>query len=121
MLRRGWIDGSVVIQPGSLSPQRCRATKFEKFIVTNSLKFYYGHVNHIKQKLNPSRRRFLRKMSYGFTAATLGGNVEYLIQFESVKIARIEVFPIVSPMAGRFKFFEIPHGHMPDSCFRAVD
>lgn len=66
----------------------------------------------MKQKLNPSRRRFLRKMSYSFTAATMAGNAEYLTQFGAVKIARIDVFPIVYPMTGRFKFFEGPHGHM---------
>lgn len=57
-----------------------------------------------------SRRGFLKRFSVTAGGAALGlGRPEWL-SLAPVRIARIEVFPVIYPMVGRFKFFEGPEG-----------
>jgi L-alanine-DL-glutamate epimerase-like enolase superfamily enzyme len=62
--------------------------------------------------MSQSRRSFIKKMSYGLSSALLVNNFHLLGQSENIHIAEIEVFPVVYPMVGRFKFFEDPQGEM---------
>ena len=62
--------------------------------------------------MSQSRRSFIKKMSYGLSSALLVNNFHLLGQSENIQIAEIEVFPVVYPMVGRFKFFEDPQGEM---------
>jgi L-alanine-DL-glutamate epimerase-like enolase superfamily enzyme len=57
-----------------------------------------------------SRREFLRRAALGGTAALVGFRYPRPGHFRPVRIAKIEAFPIVYPMVGRFKFFEGPEG-----------
>jgi L-alanine-DL-glutamate epimerase-like enolase superfamily enzyme len=59
-----------------------------------------------------SRRSFIKKMSYGLSSALFVNNFHLLGQSEDIRIIEIEVFPVVYPMIGRFKFFEDPQGEM---------
>jgi len=58
------------------------------------------------------RREFLGSISKSLMVTPLLWNSEIWPQFQPVKIEKIEVFPVVYPMVGRFKFFEGPDGHM---------
>jgi len=51
-------------------------------------------------------------MFLGGSVVACGGIQEIFSKIESPKIENIEVFPVVYPMKGRFKFFEGPQGHM---------
>jgi L-alanine-DL-glutamate epimerase-like enolase superfamily enzyme len=57
-----------------------------------------------------SRRSFLKRVSLGACGAALGLPQLAWRDFRPVRISRIEVFPILYPMVGRFKFFEGPEG-----------
>jgi L-alanine-DL-glutamate epimerase-like enolase superfamily enzyme len=57
-----------------------------------------------------SRRDFVRTLALGGSAVALGAFPTRLLAMKPVKIAKIEVFPILYPMVGRFKFFEGPEG-----------
>ncbi|MBW3628280.1 MAG: mandelate racemase/muconate lactonizing enzyme family protein, partial [Gemmatimonadetes bacterium] len=60
--------------------------------------------------LVPSRRSFLKRLGVGAFGAALGLPHLAWRDFRPMRIARIEVFPILYPMVGRFKFFEGPEG-----------
>jgi L-alanine-DL-glutamate epimerase-like enolase superfamily enzyme len=62
-------------------------------------------------KYGLSRRDFLGRMLWGTSALVFGGNPLFSSP-RNVKIAAIDLFPVVYPMRGRFKFFEGPDGHM---------
>jgi L-alanine-DL-glutamate epimerase-like enolase superfamily enzyme len=57
-----------------------------------------------------SRRDFVRTLALGGSAVAFGLTPSRLLAMKPVKIAKIEVFPILYPMVGRFKFFEGPEG-----------
>jgi L-alanine-DL-glutamate epimerase-like enolase superfamily enzyme len=58
------------------------------------------------------RRQFIKQITLG-SFGVLGTPILPLWAKEnSIKISEIEVFPVVYPMTGRFKFFEGPRGHM---------
>ena len=57
-----------------------------------------------------SRRDFLKRLSLGALGAGLGVPIVGWRDLAPVRIARIDVFPILYPMVGRFKFFEGPEG-----------
>jgi L-alanine-DL-glutamate epimerase-like enolase superfamily enzyme len=61
--------------------------------------------------LQKSRRDFLKELVLGTTVLGLNSGCLFSGQ-KSIKIDRIEVFPVSYPMKGRFKFFEGPQGHM---------
>jgi len=59
-----------------------------------------------------SRRAFIRQMSLGITASLfLNESISFAAQ-DSLEIAEIDIFPVIYPMHGRFKFFEDPAGKM---------
>lgn len=59
-----------------------------------------------------SRRHFLEQVIWGVTATAFGPVPDLLSQYEPMGIAEVEVFPVIYPMKGRFKFFEGPQGRM---------
>ncbi len=59
-----------------------------------------------------SRRSFIKQLSYGLSSALLLSEFNLMGQSEDIHISEIEVFPVVYPMVGRFKFFEDPRGEM---------
>jgi L-alanine-DL-glutamate epimerase-like enolase superfamily enzyme len=62
------------------------------------------------ETLASSRRAFLKRFSLGALGAALGIPQLAWRDFRPVRISRIDVFPILYPMVGRFKFFEGPEG-----------
>lgn len=64
------------------------------------------------EKFDSSRRSFLKNIFLGSSVLAFGDIPEIFLKFKSPKIDKIEVFPVVYPMKGRFKFFEGPQGHM---------
>jgi L-alanine-DL-glutamate epimerase-like enolase superfamily enzyme len=62
--------------------------------------------------VNLSRRHFLKKSLVGCFPFILGMDSILQGKYQSTKIETIEVFPVIYPMVGRFKFFEGPQGHM---------
>jgi len=59
-----------------------------------------------------SRRSFIKQMSFGLSSTLLLTEFHLLAQSDDIHIAEIDVFPVVYPMIGRFKFFEDPQGEM---------
>jgi L-alanine-DL-glutamate epimerase-like enolase superfamily enzyme len=62
------------------------------------------------EPLSSSRRSFVKRLSLGAFGAALGLPHLAWRDFRPMRISRIEVFPILYPMVGRFKFFEGPEG-----------
>jgi L-alanine-DL-glutamate epimerase-like enolase superfamily enzyme len=58
-----------------------------------------------------SRRHFLNQLIMGTSAMVMNTGRLFSGQ-KSLRIDRVEVFPVSYPMKGRFKFFEGPRGHM---------
>jgi L-alanine-DL-glutamate epimerase-like enolase superfamily enzyme len=59
-----------------------------------------------------SRRQFLKYFSLGASSALLLNKSTVLAKDDEIKISEIEVYPVIYPMVGRFKFFEDPRGEM---------
>lgn len=60
--------------------------------------------------MNPSRRHFLRVCLLATGAAAAQSRCPLQAAASAVKIAKVETFPVLYPMVGRFKFFEGPAG-----------
>ncbi len=60
---------------------------------------------------NYSRRKFIKQSLAAGTLAMMLPDKFLSAASKSIKIAEIEVFPVVYPMTGRFKFFEDPQGN----------
>ncbi len=59
-----------------------------------------------------SRRSFIKHMSLGLSSTLFLNNYHLHAQSDDIYITEIDVFPVVYPMMGRFKFFEDPKGEM---------
>lgn len=59
-----------------------------------------------------TRRHFLKALGLGTSALALGTPGALASSWESPKIERVDVYPIVYPVAGSFKFFEDPGSGM---------
>lgn len=61
---------------------------------------------------NHSRRSFLKQVVAGVSGLALGSAADLWGRVPSLRISKIDVFPVIYSMRGRFKFFEGPDGHM---------
>jgi len=59
-----------------------------------------------------SRRNFLKQSTIGFTGLILFNDIQIWAEENAITIAELDIFPVLYPMTGRFKFFEGPEGHM---------
>lgn len=60
-----------------------------------------------------SRRNFLKHAAAGLSALGLGATTGMPAAGRTLQIDRIEVFPVVYPVAGEFKFLQGPEGYPP--------
>ena len=59
-----------------------------------------------------TRRNFLQALGVGTPVLALGAPGALFSSWESPTIERIDVYPVVYPVVGSFKFFEVPEGNL---------
>lgn len=88
---------------------------FEKSVVPQTSDTYESTVPLVGMDISDhcSRRSFLKRTSVGLAAFTLGSLPATAGAAGSLQIDRVEVFPVVYPIAGQFKFLQGPEGYPP--------